>query len=460
MNEFDDFIQTQKDEMTALLKDLVEIPSVMGETSDGEPFGKDCFAALELITDAAEKLGFRTFIRDGYYAVADCVPEGCDDIKLGILCHLDVVPAGDGWSYEPFKCTEKDGKLYGRGTMDDKGPAVSALYAVYAVKQNAVRLKHGVRLIFGTNEENGSADLEYYSTHDTMPPLVFTPDAEYPVINGEKGMVRTTYTSDFPKGEIVSIHGGQVINAVPSAACAVIKGLSKEAVIGCSEKLDNSCLYAIDEDNGTVKIECHGKSAHASLPDSGINAITGLLELLCSLPLDDFTQQEVLKKILRIYPHGKTNGEALGAKMQDSHGALTSVLSLIHTENGKIVFSTDTRFPLSSTKEEIFDKFSRAIMDSGIEITGYIGSQPHYTDENSELIKALLSVYELRTGKKSRPITIGGGTYVHEIDGGVAFGAERSGTDYHIHGADEFIPIDELLDNAAMFAQAILEICG
>ena len=99
-------------------------------------------------------------------------------------------------------------------------------------------------------------------------------------------------------------------------------------------------------------------------------------------------------------------------------------------------------------------------MDSGIEITGYIGSQPHYTDENSELIKALLSVYELRTGKKSRPITIGGGTYVHEIDGGVAFGAERPGTDYHIHGADEFIPIDELLDNAAMFAQAILEICG
>ena len=120
MNEFDEFIQTQKDEMTALLKNLVEIPSVMGETSDGEPFGKDCFAALELITDAAEKLGFRTFIRDGYYAVADCIPEGCDDIKLGILCHLDVVPAGDGWSYEPFKCTEKDGKLYGRGTMDDK----------------------------------------------------------------------------------------------------------------------------------------------------------------------------------------------------------------------------------------------------------------------------------------------------------------------------------------------------
>ena len=147
-----------------------------------------------------------------------------------MLCHLDVVPAGKGWTYDPFKVTEKDSILYGRGVTDDKGPAVSALYALYSIKELGVKLSKGVRLIFGTNEENGSADIEYYLKNDEMPSMVFTPDASYPLINCEKGMARTQYTAQMSNDDILEISGGQVINAVPAECYAVLASKHEEAI--------------------------------------------------------------------------------------------------------------------------------------------------------------------------------------------------------------------------------------
>lgn len=287
MNIYDKFMTDNKNGIVGLLSELICFRSIMESAKENMPFGTENAHCLEKILSAAKEMGFSVKNNGGYYGTADYFPENCnaaDGARLGILCHLDVVPAGDGWSYPPFECTEKGGMLYGRGTTDDKGPAVSALYALFAVKELGVKLNNGVRLIFGTNEENGSADIEYYKRHDIMPTFVFTPDAEYPIINCEKGMARTVCQCDFYGNDIIDLNGGQVINAVPSEASCTVNGIAAQDIKQCTEKLMSDCSYDINE-NGGVKIICKGKSAHASVPSSGgINAITGLLELLSILP--------------------------------------------------------------------------------------------------------------------------------------------------------------------------------
>lgn len=458
MDKYKKFASDRKDDIVSLLSELVAIPSVMGEAKPGYPFGEAPAKALVAMLDAAKALGFAVNNVDNCYGTADYLPDGTDTAELAILCHLDVVPEGKGWSYKPFVCTEKDGILYGRGVTDDKGPAVSALYALYSVKQLGVKLSKGVRLIFGTNEENGSADIEHYLEKDKMPPMVFTPDASYPLINCEKGMARIKYSADMDNGDIISICGGQVINAVPAECCAVLSVKHKNDICSYIKKNRNGCGYDIEPCGDNIKVICKGESAHASTPEKGRNSIIAMLEMLVSLELGDDTNK-LLSDILRLYPYGETDGSSLGVACEDESGALTCVLSLINAKDDKLTFSTDTRFPISMTAVQLKEKASSALSGTDISISGFMGTDAHYASPDSFLVKTLLSVYEEQTGKKGECISIGGGTYVHEIEGGVAFGVEHPGTDYRIHGADEFVPVSELIDNTAMFANAIEKLC-
>lgn len=458
MDKYKKFAEDRKDDIISLLSKLVAIPSVMGEEKPGYPFGEAPAKALETMLAAAKALGFAVNNVDNCYGTADYLPDGVSTPGLAILCHLDVVPEGNGWTYEPFVCTEKDGILYGRGVTDDKGPAVSALYALYSVKQLGAKLSKGVRLIFGTNEENGSADIEHYLKKDKMPPMVFTPDASYPLINCEKGMARIKYSADFDNSDIVSICGGQVINAVPAECCAVVSGKHKDIICSYMGGNKNDCAFGIENDSDNITIICKGESAHASTPEKGRNAITAMLEMLVSLELGGNTKK-LLSDILRLYPYGETDGTSLGISCSDESGALTCVLSLINAENGTLTFSTDTRFPISMTAAQLKEKATSALSDTDMSIADFMGTDAHYASPDSFLVKTLLSVYEEQTGKKGECIAIGGGTYVHGIEGGVAFGVEHPDTDYRIHGADEFVPISELIDNTAMFANAIEKLC-
>lgn len=458
MDKYKKFAEDRKDDIISLLSKLVAIPSVMGEEKPGYPFGEAPAKALETMLDAAKALGFAVNNVDNCYGTADYLPDGVSTPGLAILCHLDVVPEGKGWTYEPFACTEKDGILYGRGVTDDKGPAVSALYALYSVKQLGAKLSKGVRLIFGTNEENGSADIEHYLKNDKMPPMVFTPDASYPLINCEKGMARIKYSADMVNTDIISICGGQVINAVPAECCAVVSGKHKDKICSYMGGNKNDCAFGIENDNDNIKVICKGESAHASTPEKGRNAITAMLEMLVSLELGGNTKK-LLSDILRLYPYGETDGTSLGISCSDESGALTCVLSLINAENGTLTFSTDTRFPISMTAAQLKEKATAALSGTDMIISDFMGTNAHYASPDSFLVKTLLSVYEEQTGEKGECIAIGGGTYVHGIEGGVAFGVEHPDTDYRIHGADEFVPISELIDNTAMFANAIEKLC-
>jgi succinyl-diaminopimelate desuccinylase len=335
------------------------------------------------------------------------------------LTHLDVVPEGKGWSSDPFTLTRSGDKLIGRGTIDDKGPAVAALFAARAVKDLGISLKKGVRLIFGTNEENGSADLKMYRDVHTLPPMVFTPDGEYPVINAEKGMLRVYFSAKYSG---IPVHGGTVINAVPSI---------------CSDDAEDYI----------------GKSAHASTPEKGENAITKFLSIQGDL-------HPLLNNLSELFPHGELNGSSCGLGFSDEvSGDMTCVLTMLNTENGRLCGGIDIRFPLDRSKSEISGIICEKLTSAGFEIDSCEGVEPHCTDENSTFVQALLKAYESVTGDKGRCIAIGGGTYVHEIEGGVAFGAEFPGEDGHMHSPDEFITVENLLKNAEIMAEAIYNIC-
>ncbi len=424
MTEIKHYLEEHREEMIDFLAELVAVRSVQNEPNGEYPFGKKPAKALQLMLRRCEESGFIVENIDNYVGSADYDNK---EPALGILTHLDVVPEGTGWDGDPYVLRRSEGRLIGRGTCDDKGPAVSALFALKAVSELDIPLRRGVRLIFGTNEENGSADLAYYRTKRNLPPMVFTPDGEYPVINAEKGMIRVYFSAPFDE---MSITAGKIINAVPER-----------------------CIAGYERH---VMFLCDGKSAHASTPEKGENAITKFL--------DEYSREfrnPLLCGLAKLFPHGETDGTSCGLGFSDEiSGKMTCVLSMLNTENGRLKGGIDIRFPLDRTLKEISKIICSSLESVGFEIDSCEGTEPHITDENSEFIQSLLRVYERVTGEKGHCIAIGGGTYVHEIDGGVAFGAEFPNEDGNMHSANEFVTEENLLKNAEIMAEAIIEICG
>ena len=422
MTEIRKYLEDKKEEMIAFLGELISVRSVQEEAEEGYPFGRNSARALEIMLDKCNESGFHVENVDNYVGSADF---NDSEAALGILSHLDVVPEGSGWTSDPYELKRENGILTGRGTIDDKGPAVASLYAMKALKELNIPLKKGVRLIFGTNEENGGDDIVYYRKNHTLPPMVFTPDGEYPVINGEKGMLRIYFSAEIE--EKIKIQAGEVINAVPMA-CAV----------------ETDCSVMLYE----------GKSAHASTPEKGENAITKFLA-------DYSGNSTALNGLKQIFQHGDVEGSVI---FGDNSQNFTCVISLLKTvekfEKCYIEGGIDVRFPFGHTKDDVQKIICDKLEAAGITIDSVMAVNPHYTDENSNFVQSLLSVYEQVTGEKGKCITIGGGTYVHDIEGGVAFGAEYEGGSGNMHGADEFITEESLILNAEIMAEAIKAICG
>lgn len=425
-----------KEHEETLLSDLaaiVSIRSVKGENVPDAPFGTEPARALGWMLEKCREYGLLTENVDNYAGSADLNEA---EPTLGILAHLDVVPEGEGWTHDPFTLTfeEESGKLIGRGTSDDKGPAIAALYALRAVKELGIPLKSGVRLIFGTDEENGSSDLAYYMQKKTLPPMVFTPDGDYPVITLEKGMIRLKLTAGFTDGlsEIASLSAGAAVNAVPAYAEAVLKNGERLTVIGTN--------------------------AHASTPELGDNALTKLLAAVKE-QASDGQQAKCICKLSELFPHGETNGTSCGIAASDElSGGLTCVLSKMEMDFSHMTAWVDIRFPVCCKGVDIVQRMQEAL--APIRCEAALCDEPHHTDESSVFVQTLLHVYEEVTGEPGECLAIGGGTYVHHIEGGVAFGATFPGTDVHMHGADEFILKKHLLLDAEMMALAIVALCG
>lgn len=451
-----EYIDTLKPQMIATLGELIAIPSVRDEAAEGAPFGKNARKCLDKALEICQKLGFSTFNCDGYVGTASFTE---NEPSLGILAHLDVVPAGEGWSHDPFKATVEDGKLFGRGAMDDKGPCVSVMYAMKALYDLKIPLKNGFELIMGTDEECGSGDLEYFKQHAKMPKWLFTPDADYPIINIEKGRVCAHFTALCDGGRLVSLCGGHATNAVPATAYAVLRDFSKEDIEKAVEKSGCTVKFSLENVPEGIKISAVGESAHASTPRFGDNALTALIRLISLLP--DFGEaQERLRGLNTAFPYKETDGSSAGVSASDDiSGALTLALDVLSFENGEISGYIDIRFPVCESVSGVSEKLGKALEGAGFkhEISGV---EPHCVPSDSEFVRTLLEAYESVTGQKGECLAIGGGTYVHDTEGGVAFGCEIAGEDNRIHGADEFIRTDALVENAKIFAEAIVRVCN
>ena len=457
------YLESQAEAMRQALAALIEIPSYRTQAEEGAPYGKGPAAALQEGMRLAQEQGLRTRLVENVMLEAD-LGEGAEP-GLGVLCHLDVVTEGTGWTVPPYALTRREGKLYGRGTIDDKGPAVAALFALGAIRALKIPLAAPVRLLLGSDEENGSSDLACYRAKHKIPPMLFTPDGDYPIINIEKGMLRAGFCASYrQEGErrVLWLHAGKAANAVPGRAEACLSGISLEQAKQAAQALPKELAIAFREEQDGLVLLIEGRGAHASTPEQGENALTGLIRMLCALPgMEGDGLLPLLEEIALLFPHGETNGRSAGLACQEAEsGALTLALSVLRCRKGKLEGMVDIRFPLCETLPSVTQKLSQALAAHGFNFHKIMGSEPHRVPEESPFIQTLLHVYTQQTGLPGYCTAIGGGTYVHGIPGGVAFGAMFPGEDNHMHGADEFITEENLLRNAKIIAHAVLALCG
>lgn len=462
--KIEQFFAEHEQELIEDVKKLVRIPSERGAAQPGMPYGEGTVRALHAALEMAENYGFAVKNYDNYVGVADLGPA---EAGLDMLAHLDVVPVADNWTVcDPFDPVVKDGNIYGRGTADDKGPAVAALYAMRCVKELGVELNKRVRWIVGTDEECGSSDIEYYYSQEPEAPMTFSPDAMFPVINLEKGRLSTEITAQYAKqtegAYIVSVNCGLKSNVIPESALAVIAGMTaEEAEPVCraaAERLKMDFTLSMQE--GLLHLASKGAGGHAAFPQGANNALTGLLDVLAELPLVGGCA-EAVRGLHKLFPHNDFGGAAIGINMADEvSGELTISLDMLAADETSLTATFDSRIPVCGNQENVYDVIASQTQANGLALVPAEMVEPHYVPADSDFIRTLLKAYEDWTGNKGECFAIGGGTYVHDLKNGVAFGCSMPGVDNREHGADEFMVIEHLLMAGKIFTQAIIDLCS
>lgn len=450
--KIDAYLEENWDAMVQDITTLVRIPSFeeSDKSAPDAPFGPGPKEALSAALKIAHDMGFSTHDAEGYIGFADF--PGASETQIGIIGHMDVVPAGPGWTYEPYDVTRKDGYLMGRGTLDDKGPSVVALHAMKFWKDQGVEFPYTIRFLFGANEESGMADVAYYRKHYEDPAFLFTPDAEFPVCYGEKGGFDGTITSK-PIEEcarvIVEFEGGAATNAVPGVAHAVVKAEAKELA-------DTDRITVSEAGPGLARLEAAGKGAHASTPDDGVNAIGLLVDYLLENGLCGADERAFLEFDQKLLNH--TDGSGVGIKAQDEYfGPLTVIGGTIALDGNRFVQTMDSRFPTSITADDIMTRVGGLVEEIGGTLENTLLMVPFLVKPDSPVIQALLHAYNEATGEDAKPFTMGGGTYAREFKSGASFGPEKPWVENPewvgmMHGPDEGVSEDLLRQSFKIYA--------
>lgn len=453
--DFKRYIHAHSDELFASLAALVRIPSVEGEPEEGAPFGKEPARCLHEMLALCEKLGFPTENMDDRVGWCEY---GEGEEMVAVLGHLDVVPAGDGWTEsEPFSGEIKNGRIYGRGTMDDKGPMVAAVYALAALKQSGFQPSRRIRVIFGTNEETGCGDMAWYASHGgKMPVMGFTPDGEYPLINGEKGILNESYAVQLHQTgawQLSRVQGGVAGNVVPDYACAVLT-----APAGAS--LPDAEHITVTAVPGGYQVEAVGVSAHGSHPEQGENAIGRLVCYLDRLPLEGDAKQAVhfLAEKLGTDPYGE---RLLGRRLEDAlSGPMSCNWGLIEGDAQHLWIKLNYRYPVTMERADCQPAVQAAFEAAGWALDGQVHKEKLYYPAETPLVSALLEVYRDATGDNAPPKCIGGGTYAKMLPNVVAFGPLFAGDPVIEHQPDECIDLERLVQNAQIIANAIVKLAN
>lgn len=460
-------IKKEENNVVSFLSDIIKIRSILSEkVVDGAnefPFGLDIHKCFETFLNKAEVDGFTIKNVDNYGGHIDFA--GTENKVIGIPVHLDVVPVQNDWGTDPFTLVQQDGKLFGRGTVDNKGPAAAVYYALKILKENGFTPRYTYRMILGLDEETNWDGIEYYKEKVKSPDYCFVPDAEFPCVFAEKGILGFKLAKKIKKSanekvEITSIKGGTAMNAVAGEASAIIKGLKqdflKKKVEEFNKRFDSAVLRCVASGKN-LKIEAVGKAAHASTPEKGTCAISILLKFLWMINVDD-----AIADVLEFYNdniNSKTDGSDFGINFNDDiSGDLTMNVGMIKYDKKIFEVTIDVRYPVTFTDNDVYEKILEKIKDTEIGVVKLLHKMPLHQNLDSPFVRTLIDTYRQITGDDTKPISIGGGTYARGFSNAVAFGPREKNEESVEHQTNEYIKKEKLFKLINIYANAIINI--
>ncbi|NCA66772.1 MAG: M20 family peptidase [Clostridia bacterium] len=428
--------------LSDMIKDLqvlIAINSVLGEPAPNAPFGKGVRDALDFALKLTKDMGFITKDIDGYIGYAEV---GSGEL-FGVLTHLDTVPFGENWTFPPTSGSIVGGKLYGRGTEDDKGPFIASLYALKSLLDEGLTPQKRIRLIFGCNEETGWKCMDRYLETEEIPVMAFSPDGNFPVINCEKGLAH--YELSFEKPDcLVTLKAGDRANVVPDYAEATLNAITDVAIMYAMHH-----NITIKKDGDKYKISAKGKSVHGSTPQKGENALVKVLQFMLSLD----AKLAHLGAGLSDY-----NGKRCNLGLSDEvSGLLTINAGYAKTDNNYVKIGLDIRYPVSFSQDEITKRLTEYFDFAKVSLVHSHNSL--YIPADNPLVKILLSAYNEITGENAQPITIGGATYARALPQAVAFGSTFPDEEGLAHQIDECITIENFVKMAKIYRLALKKLC-
>ena len=469
-------LESYREDMLKTLGESVSKPSVKAEavkTKDGAvlPFGQGVQDALEHMLGAGAELGFDTYNDDNYAGHIEWKAEEGGDDYFGIVGHLDVVPVSTGWATDPFTMTDKgDGFVYGRGTSDDKGPVVACLYAMKALKDEGCEPKMNIRLVLGLDEESGHISAEHYTEHCGHPAMGFTPDADFPLVNGEMGILVFDIARKFSGRpgkddlRLTKLEGGTAHNAVPAYAKAVIAGSKEQySLIADRAKLyreESGYDLKTKKQGSALVVEAFGTAAHGAHPELGLNAVSILMDFLGRIA---FTSEE-LNEFISFYNEKigfDLHGERIGCFFEDeASGPLIFNVGVANINEEIASVSVNIRYPVSCTDEQVLSGIEAAVEGMPVGIVTSMVQQPIFMDLDDPMVVDLMKAYKDETGDAdAKPMTIGGGTYAKMFNNILAYGAQFPGEENTMHQADEKFSKDSFMKMARIYARAIASLC-
>lgn len=450
-----EYIDIAFEELVADTQGFVAIESVLDDASAGEgaPFGAGISRALDYVLEKAESMGFCVKNLDGYAGYAQM---GTDGDLVAVLAHVDVVPAIGEWTVPPYSAEIVDDKLYGRGSVDDKGPAMACLYAMKAIKECGLPFSKRVRLLLGTDEETLARGIYYYLDREEHPACGFSPDAEFPIIHAEKGTIRFQYALPVADKDIVHISAGTRLNVVPDYACARLCNIAVEKIAECAEKLKPRADISAKQEGDFWTAEVRGVASHACYPEDGVNAVQNLLLLLDELyPEKDTDLKKAIHALSKVLKD-ETDGQSAGLACEDEvSGKLTLNTAILKVDEDESVCKFDIRYPVTHDGEALLRQLEELGNRCGIHFELIQHKPPLYVEKDRPFIKELQKAYEESTGQEAKCISIGGGTYCRYVKNTVSFGPVFPGQKELAHQANEFIALEDLKKIAKIYAQAI-----
>ncbi len=469
-------IDSYKDEMLKALAESVAAPSVKSDpvkTKDGEllPFGAGVHEALLQMLAKGKELGFDIYNDDNYAGHIEWKSENGGDDYFGIVGHLDVVPVGSGWATDPFEMVDKgDGFVYGRGTSDDKGPVVASLYALKALREEGFKPKMNIRVVLGLDEESGDISAEHYTEHCGHPALGFTPDADFPLVNGEMGILVFDLARKFSVKpgkddlRLSKLEGGTAHNAVPAYAKAVIAG-SKDQYDLIADRANLFCeetgyKLKTKKQGSSLVIEAFGTAAHGAHPDLGLNAVSILMAFLGNI---SFTNEE-LNDFIAFYNDNigfDLHGERMGCFFEDGpSGPLIFNVGVAIINEDIATVSVNIRYPVSCTDDHVLKGIESVLEGTPVGIVTRMVQKPLYKDLDDPMVIEYMKAYIDETGdSEAQPMTIGGGTYAKMFNNILAFGAQFPEDENTMHQADEKFSIESFMKMTRVYARAIAALC-